>query len=270
MKSRHAPAIEMVADRDGVYRHATARLRSRNPRMTSCASLRACGQHGNGPESPPEDWARRNGSDQTKTAARYGATGLVRCGGAIGTAQLTLRNDIITTAAHVLIGNDGAARSLHVSIRRRGAPVAIDPASIRAGSRSPMSEPRDARLGGGAPQAADSECTPYGLARAGQPGGVFMVAGGNKRADRMGAERCNARSMLATSPEGVREFAIDCNAAAGSSGAALTAGGKIVGIYVGYRSNDPSRAQAFSATHYNFAITVEGPFRRAVLAAAAR
>jgi hypothetical protein len=76
--------------------------------------------------------------------------------------------------------------------------------------------------------------------------------------------------MLAASPQGVREFAIDCNAAPGSSGGALTIGHRIVGIYVGYRSTDPERAQAFSATHYNFAITLEGPFRRAVLAAAGR
>ena len=112
--------------------------------------------------------------------------------------------------------------------------------------------------------------TPYGLAPAGgKAGGVFMVAGGNKDADQMGAEQCSARGTLTASPDGVRELAIDCTAAPGSSGAALTAGHRIVGIYVGYRSTDPTRAQAFSATHYNFAITVEGPFRRAVLTAAA-
>ena len=38
------------------------------------------------------------------------ASGIVRCGGAIGTAQLTLRADVVTTAAHVLIGPDGKAR----------------------------------------------------------------------------------------------------------------------------------------------------------------
>ena len=219
----------------------------------------------------PEDWARRNGSDKSNMAARNGATGLVRCGGAVGTGQLTLRNDIITTAAHVLIGINGQRASCTFQPAGRGAPVAIDPVSIKAGSQSPLSEPatRDwavARL-----TRPIENATPYGLAQAGgKPGGVFMYAGGNKRADRMGAEQCKARGMLATSPEGVREFAIDCNAAPGSSGAALTVGHNIVGIYVGYRSTDPARAQAFSATHYNFAITVEGPFRRAVLAAAAR
>lgn len=220
----------------------------------------------------PEDWARRNRTGKSKTSQRYGATGLVRCSGAVGTAQLTLRSDIITTAAHVLIGTDGQPRaSCTFQATGGGAPVAIDPRSINAGSRSPMSEPatRDwavARL-----VQPIQDAAPYGLAPASsKPGGVVMFAGGNKRADQMGAEQCNARGMLAASPQGVREFAIDCNAAPGSSGAALTAGHQIVGIYVGYRSTDPARAQAFSSTHYNFAITVEGPFHRALMAAAAR
>ena len=207
--------------------------------------------------------------DTIRKGARSGASGLVRCSGAIGTAQLTLRADIITTAAHVLIGADGEPRaSCAFQSTAGGAPVPIDARSIRAGSRAPLSDPatRDwaiARLA-----RPVNGVTPYGLAPAGmRPGGVFMIAGGNRRADAIGAENCNARGILATSPEGVREFAIDCSAAPGSSGAALTVGHNVVGIYVGYRSSDPTRAQAFSATHYNFAITLEGPFRRALLAA---
>jgi len=206
-----------------------------------------------------------------ESGARSGATGLIRCGGAVGTGQLTLRNDVITTAAHVVIGSGGQPRGFCTfQLAGSGVTVTIDPQSIKAGSQSPLSEPttRDwavARLTRPIANAA-----PYGLAPAGgKAGGVFMVAGGNKGADRMGAEQCSGRGMLAAS-DGVREFAIDCNAAPGSSGAALTAGHRVVGIYVGYRSTDPSRAQAFSATHYNFAITVEGPFRRAVMAAATR
>ena len=218
----------------------------------------------------PEEWARRSNFDRSTLGARFGATGLIRCGGTVGTGQLTLRNDVITTAAHVLFSGGQPRASCAFQATGGGAPVAIDTQSIRAGSRSPMSEPatRDwavARLAHAIPNAS-----PYALAAAGgKPGGVLMVAGGNKSADQMGAEQCNARGML-TAAEGVREFAIDCDAAPGSSGAALTAGHRIVGIHVGYRSTDPTRAQAFSTTHYNFAITVEGPFRRAVLAAAAR
>ena len=35
-------------------------------------------------------------------------------------------------------------------------------------------------------------------------------------------------------------------------------------IFVGYRSVAPDQALPFSPTHYNFAVTVEGAFRRAV------
>lgn len=215
----------------------------------------------------PDEWARRNG--KLKGSARFGASGLLRCGSAIGTAQLTLRNDIITTAAHVLIDSSGQPRSCTFQPTGGGAPVAVDTRSIVSGSRMPLSEAatRDwavARL-----TRPIQGATPYGLAAAGaKPGGVFMFAGGNKRADGMGAEQCSARGMLASSQDGVREFAIDCSGAPGSSGAALTAGHKVIGIHVGYRSTDPARAQAFSSTHYNFAITVEGSFRRALLAAA--
>jgi hypothetical protein len=210
------------------------------------------------------------GNGKSRTGARVGASGLIRCAGAVGTAQLTLRNDVITTAAHVLIGNDGQPRgACTFQSTAGGAPVTIDPRSISAGSRAPMSEPatRDWAVAKLARPIAGA--TPYRLAPAGAtPSGVFMVAGGNRRAEAMGAENCKARGILATSPEGVREFAIDCNAAAGSSGAAVTSGHRIVGIYIGYRSADPTRAQAFSSTHYNFAITLEGPFRRALLAVA--
>src|SRR5437588_823011 len=58
----------------------------------------------------PEEWARRNNSGKSRLGARFGASGLIRCGSAVGTAQLTLRNDIITTAAHVLIESGGQSR----------------------------------------------------------------------------------------------------------------------------------------------------------------
>ncbi len=205
---------------------------------------------------------------------RFGATGIVRCGHAIGTAQLTVKSDVITTAAHVLIGNDGLARAATCTFEPTmgpSTPVAIDMASIRAGSRTPLSEPavRDwavARLAVPIHGAA-----PYGLAAAGAtPAGVVMCAGGNGNPDAMATERCAVRRWLATAPDGIREFAIDCSAAPGSSGGALIVGHSIAGIYVGFRSASPQQAQAFSDTHYNFAITVDGAFRRAVHAAATR
>ena len=205
--------------------------------------------------------------------ARHGATGLVRCGVAIGTAQLTLRNDVITTAGHVLMAPDGRPRAGCVFEPLAGGGrerIAIDARSIRSGSRVPLSAPatRDwavARL-----VRAVRGAIPYGLVSEGAPpGGVVMLAAGNKQAAIWGAEQCVCRNVM-NAREGIREFAIDCNAGPGSSGAALLGGGRnIAAIYVGFRSADPARAQVFSTTHYNFAITVEGPFRRALLAAAA-
>src|SRR5947209_7423891 len=134
----------------------------------------------------PEDWARRSNFDRSTLGARFGATGLIRCGGTVGTGQLTLRNDVITTAAHVLFSGGQPRASCAFQATGGGAPVAIDTQSIRAGSRSPMSEPatRDwavARLAHAIPNAS-----PYALAAAGgKPGGVLMVAGGNKSADQM-------------------------------------------------------------------------------------
>ena len=66
--------------------------------------------------------------------------------------------------------------------------------------------------------------------------------------------------------EGTREFSFDCSANVGASGSGLFDGdGKgLMAIFVGYRSVDPGQPLPFSATHYNFAVTIEGAFRRAV------
>jgi V8-like Glu-specific endopeptidase len=202
-----------------------------------------------------------------------GATGLVRCGAATGTGQLTVRNDVITTAAHVLIDQHGKHRIgcvFEPTMAGEG-PVPIDFHSIRTGSSSPLTEraTRDwavARL-----VAPVRGVTPYGLGQASaSPTAVIMCAGGNRAHTAMGTEACSTRRVIGAANDGIREIAIDCNAGPGSSGAALVSHNKVVGIYVGYRSSDPKRAQAFSDSHYNFAITVDGPFRRALLAAAER
>ena len=38
----------------------------------------------------------------------------------------------------------------------------------------------------------------------------------------------------------------------------------VMAVFVGYRSVAPDEPLPFSARHYNFAVTVEGAFRRAV------
>ena len=82
----------------------------------------------------------------------------------------------------------------------------------------------------------------------------------------MSLEACRLRLALDIGAEGTREFAFDCEAGLGASGAGLlTPGGAdLVAIFVGFRSAAPDRGQAFSPDHYNFAVTVEGAFRRAV------
>jgi hypothetical protein len=220
---------------------------------------------------PPEEFARRAGVGTRELAEQVGASGLIRCGSATGTGQLTVRNDVITTAAHVLIDQYGKHRIgcvFEPAIAGSG-PVPLDFNSIKTGSTMPLSNraTRDwavARL-----VAPVKGVAPYQLGSAGSaPAAVLMCAGGNRASAAIGMEKCSTRRVIGQASDGIRELAIDCNAGPGSSGAALIAGDKVVGIYVGYRSSDPSRAQAFSDTHYNFAITVEGPFRRALLAAA--
>jgi hypothetical protein len=214
------------------------------------------------------EFSRHYGGDVRE---RLGATGLVRCGAATGTGQLTVRNDVITTAAHVLIDQFGKHRigCVFEPTMAGGGPVPIDFSSIKTGSSMPLEEraTRDwavARLVASVPGIA-----PYGVGSAGAaPTAVIMCAGGNRAHTAMGTERCSTRRVIGAASDGIREIAIDCNAGPGSSGAALVADNKVVGIYVGYRSSDPGKAQAYSDNHYNFAITVDGPFRRALLSAA--
>jgi hypothetical protein len=239
------------------------------PRTAAAIEMQADGR------VAPLEFARRHGFDSAEMRARHGASGLVRCGNAVGTAQLTLRNDVITTAAHVLIGTDGAPRASGSSctfepILGASGPVPIDTTSIAAGSRNPLAEPatRDwavARLTRPVRGAA-----PYRLS--GHPASghdIVMCGGGHGTATRIAAESCAVRAVGA-SADGTRELRIDCNAGPGTSGAAMvTEDHTMLGIYVGYRSTAPDKAQPFSDRHYNFGITIEGPFRRAVLELAA-
>jgi hypothetical protein len=182
-----------------------------------------------------------------------------------------VRNNVITTAAHVLIDQHGKRRAGCVFEPKiaGGGSVSIDYASIVTGSTRPLAEraTRDwavARL-----VAPLHGVKPYELGTVGsKPTAIILCAGGNQSHSAMGTEQCSTRRVIGAANDGIRELAIDCTAGPGSSGGALIAGNKVVGIYIGYRSNDPARAQSFSDTHYNFAITVDGPFRRALMSAA--
>lgn len=222
----------------------------------------------------PEAFAINAGMDREELRGRHGASGLVRCGDAVGSGQLTLRNDLITTAAHVLFDKSGQLRSASCSFEplfAQGLKVDLDLHAIRTGSSTPYAEPatRDwaiVRL-----SAPIESARPYSLG--GVSSGVlpiFMCAGGNGGGGIWGAERCSTREVTKVADDGIREIAIDCSADHGASGAALVSdGNNMVAIYVGYRSTAPKAARAYSPTHYNFAITVEGPFRQALMAMAA-
>jgi hypothetical protein len=217
----------------------------------------------------PDVFARRAGLAPEGLREEVGATGLVRCGAASGTGQLTMRGDVITTAAHVLIDEGGRRRVGCVFEPMMGSgPIPIDYGSIRTGSDAPLTQPATRDWAVAKLVAPVPNTTPYALSAATiLPSAILMCAGGNKEFAAMGMEQCNARKVIGKAPDGVREIAIDCNAGPGSSGAALLSNKRVLGIYVGYRSSNPGKAQAFSESHYNFAITVEGPFRKALLAA---
>jgi len=213
----------------------------------------------------------RRGSPYTNSHTHVGATGLVRCGGRVGTAQLVLRNDLIITAAHVLFGSSGAhGDCVFVPRMGSGEAIAIDPASIRAGSQTPLSHTATSDWAVARLVAPVTAATPYVLAaQTSSLGAVTMCAAGNGAPTAFGAENCTIRSVTKTAADGVRELAIDCSGSPGGSGGAIISeNGAVTGIYIGDRSTNPSAVQPYSKTHYNFGITIEGAFRRALLAAA--
>jgi hypothetical protein len=221
----------------------------------------------------PEAFARKAGITQEEFRSRYGASGLVRCGEATGSGQLALADDVLATAGHVFFARGGKLRSPACYFEPTGAPgssIPIDMTSIVTGSPDPMEEraTRDwavARL-----KVPPENISPYILANeSATPSPVTLYSGGNGRAATTGVERCHTRRVTAMAPEGIRELSFDCSAEPGGSGAALLNDkNEVVAIFVGFRSVDATRARPYSDLHYNFAITVEGPFRRALLEAA--
>jgi hypothetical protein len=84
-------------------------------------------------------------------------------------------------------------------------------------------------------------------------------------------EKCRLHDQLNVGDEGTREFSFDCETGDGASGGALIMGTDkpaIGAILVGWRSNRPFRTAPFSRSHYNFAVTIEGAFRKAIVSAA--
>ena len=89
------------------------------------------------------EFAAKSGQDPALFETRYAATGMVVCSGVYSTAQLTIKDDVVTTAAHAFYDTDGNPRgdlaTCHFNILVEGRQLAIplDVASLEVGSRNP-------------------------------------------------------------------------------------------------------------------------------------
>lgn len=228
-----------------------------------------------------EEFAAEQKLNATELRTRFAGSGLVECGEAHGAGQLTLANDTITTAAHVFFDEKGAprAKTCFFALENHGKQmrVPIDLGSIVAGSTDPyaIAAVHDwavARL-----THPVEDVTPFSLADPAAPNSpVEFVARGHidwGDGRKLSMEKCRLRDQLSVGAEGTREFSFDCETGDGASGGAvvMTPDKPAIGaILVGWRSNKPFRTAPFSKFHYNFAVTIEGDFKKAVVATASK
>jgi hypothetical protein len=209
----------------------------------------------------------------------HAASGLVECGEAHGAGQLTMVGNVITTAAHVFYDEKGALRgngcTFAIEFNGQSIRVPVDLTSIKAGSTNPYAFPAVHDWAVAKLTKSISDVTPYQLSDSVQAQApVEFVARGHidwGDGRRMSMEACHLHDQLSAGQEGTREFAFDCETGDGASGGAVLMGDdqmQLGAILVGWRSNKPYRAVPFSPTHYNFAVSIEGAFRTAVLDAA--
>ena len=225
-----------------------------------------------------ETFAIERRLDPAALRRRYAGTGIVHCGASHGSGQLTVADDVITTAAHVFYDHNGALRadSAHcrfvVETGGQEISTAIELKSLITGSTHPYDE--DAVHDWAVAKLARPvrEAEPYPLApetRESAQTPVLYVARGAvdwQAGQKASMQDCRMRDDLKNGAEGTREFSFDCAAGIGGSGSGLLDrdGGGLLAVFVGFRSVAPDKPLPFSAEHYNFAVTVEGAFRRAV------
>jgi hypothetical protein len=227
-----------------------------------------------------DDFARAHGEKPAQLEARYAATGMIRCNGVYSTGQLTLRDDIVTTAAHAFYGPAGRPRgdlsacTFMVDVGGVRRIVPLDAATLVVGTTDPYPLPpsRDWAVVRLATPIAGID--PYQLGNGGRDGEPIALLAHRHRGwvhdGRRAIEDCRIRGE-ATRPDGLapREIDIDCSAGDGASGSAILAQGpgcRMVGIYVGWRSSHPETPGPYGPGHVNFGIAVEGSFRDAILA----
>lgn len=220
-----------------------------------------------------DEYAVANGMSAATVASRFGATGLVRCGSAVGTGQLVGAGNVLVTAAHVLFAPGGEPRGRGTSCtfditaggRRQVVPIDVD--KVVCGAREPYAEPAVKDWAVVPLATAVSGAKPYMPARTmSVPGEIVLAAAARAGGqESYSLQNCRARKVTATTPSGLREVAIDCDAEGGVSGAAiLSTDGAFLGVYVGFRSAHPGKVGPFSMSHYNFGLTAEGSLRQAI------
>ena len=167
-----------------------------------------------------EQFALARQLDPRDLKRRYAGTGLVRCGNAHGSGQLTLSDDVITTAAHVIYDHDGRLRgdSAHCNfiVEAEGQEI-VTPLEVEGaitGSKDPYNESavHDWAVIKLARPLRDAE--PYPLSQPQSQAPVLFVARGSIDwfgGREMSLQSCALRNGLEDGVEGTREFAFDCS-----------------------------------------------------------
>jgi hypothetical protein len=236
---------------------------------------------GDHPRLTVSQFADENHLNLGDVKRRHAASGVIHCGNARGAGQLTLADNVITTAAHVLYDEKGEMRgdSEHcfftATVADQEVTTGIDMASVISGNSEPYAKPAVHDWAVARLLRPVKGATPYGLGSSAQPSeDIRFVARGHSdwgAGSAMSMENCRLHEVLSSGSEGTREISFDCDAGVGASGGAVlnSSGGRLLAVFVGYRSVAPDKTMPFSMQHYNFAVTIEGAFRRAVEAAAA-
>lgn len=210
-----------------------------------------------------------------KASRRYAATGILKCGSSTGTAQLTMSNRVITTAAHVIFSRGGKPRVnldkciFKVKTGSGWASYPIDSQSIQCGTRSPYGTSATKDWAVMRLKKPVRNVRPYAIGSARVGSTIQLLASTHHNWSKKGKtiEACKIR-QTGRAAGGLRELMFDCDAGHGASGSALLRGRSMVALYVGYRSRNPGKAQPYSKSHYNFAVSIDGPLKRAIMSLA--